>query len=213
VFDYEDGVLGNRASIAPEGGFGFQARHLDFHPTKPWLFLSLERQNTLQMYQMTGDEIEPVPRYTRTTLANSGIVRQGQTASTIRVHPNGRTVYVGNRAAAMVDIEGTPTWLGGENSLAVYSISPVTGEPTLVQHADTQGMYPRTFAIDASGRVLVVGNQVSVPVMDGPRVKTVPAGLSVFLILGDGTLEHAGTYPMEVSTGRSLFWVGMGSVR
>ena len=41
VFSYADGVLKNLASIAPNGGVNFQPRHLDFHPSQPWVFLSL----------------------------------------------------------------------------------------------------------------------------------------------------------------------------
>ena len=44
VFGYHDGVLSRRQSIAPNGGFNFQPRHLDFHPNQPWVFVSLERQ-------------------------------------------------------------------------------------------------------------------------------------------------------------------------
>ena len=44
VFSYADGMLKNLASIAPNGGVNFQPRHLDFHPSQPWVFLSLERQ-------------------------------------------------------------------------------------------------------------------------------------------------------------------------
>ena len=38
LFSYKDGLLTNRVSIAPGGGFNFQVRHLDFHPTRPWVF-------------------------------------------------------------------------------------------------------------------------------------------------------------------------------
>ncbi len=49
VFSYSDGVLKNRASIAPNGGINFQPRHLDFHPSQPWIYSSLERQSKLQV--------------------------------------------------------------------------------------------------------------------------------------------------------------------
>jgi 6-phosphogluconolactonase (cycloisomerase 2 family) len=65
----------------------------------------------------------------------------------------------------------------------------------LIQNAATQGIYPRTFAIDASGHVLVAGNQAT--------------GLSVFRIRDDGTLAFSRGYPMDVSTTRNLFWMGM----
>src|SRR5439155_512477 len=47
VFDYAAGVLTNETSIAPNGGYGLGPRHLDFHPTKPWVYVPLERQNRL----------------------------------------------------------------------------------------------------------------------------------------------------------------------
>src|SRR5207253_7708444 len=50
VFDYAAGVLTNEASIAPNGGYGFGPRHLDFHPSRPWVYVSLERQNRLDMF-------------------------------------------------------------------------------------------------------------------------------------------------------------------
>src|SRR6516225_4148124 len=42
VFDYKDGVLTNEVSIAPNGGKEFGPRHLDFHPTKPWMYVSIQ---------------------------------------------------------------------------------------------------------------------------------------------------------------------------
>lgn len=37
VFEYKDGLLTKEVSIAPNGGKEFGPRHLDFHPTKPWI--------------------------------------------------------------------------------------------------------------------------------------------------------------------------------
>ena len=213
VFNYKDGVLTNRSALAPGGGYGFQSRHLDFHPSRPWMFLALERQNKIQVYGMSGETIGPEALYTKDTLADPQRVRPGQATSSIHVHPNGRFVYIANRSAGTTEVQGTPVWAGGENSIAVYAIDQQTGEPTLLQHAETRGFYPRTFAIDAGGRVLVVGNQVSLATREGGRIRTVPAGLTVFRILGDGTLEFSKTYDMDVSASRSLFWIGMASVR
>src|SRR5256885_12137284 len=39
VYGFKDGVLTNRASVAPGTGLGFGPRHLDFHPAKPWVFV------------------------------------------------------------------------------------------------------------------------------------------------------------------------------
>src|SRR6185312_12294895 len=40
VFRYSDGLLTDEVSVAPDGGYGFGPRHLDFHPTRPWVYVS-----------------------------------------------------------------------------------------------------------------------------------------------------------------------------
>ena len=199
VFRYNSGVLSNEVSIAPQNGFGYRARHLDFHPTRPWVFLSLESQNQLQVYGRSDEGLQPTPLFTVSTLADGGKNIQGQTTSTVHVHPNGRFVYVGNR--------GTPT-TGRRNEIAVFRINQATGEPTLVQNADTHGFTPRTFSLDPSGRLLVVGNQSSVSVRDGTSTTEVPANLAVFRIGSDGTLAFVDRH--EVAVGRKpLWWTGI----
>src|SRR5262249_18645238 len=158
VFAYEGGALKNRASIAPGRGYGFQARHIDFHPSRPWAFLTLERQNALDVFGITGESLAATPLYSKTTLAEPDHVRPGQTASSIHVHPNGRFVYVGNRASATVDFNGIRIAAGGENTIAVYSIDQNTGEPRLIQTVDTRGYHPPPFAPHQAGRLLPVGH-------------------------------------------------------
>jgi 6-phosphogluconolactonase len=211
VFAYDDGVLKNRASIAPGRGFGFQARHIDFHPSRPWAFLTLERQNAVNVFRVTDETLDDTPLFSKTTLADPGHVRPGQTASSIHVHPSGRFVYVGNRASATTDVNGSRVAVGGENTIAVYSIDQQTGEPTLIQTIDTRGYHPRTFALDAAGRVLVVGNQSPLAVPDGSGTRQVPASLAIFRIGTDGTLTFARKYDVATDprTGRLLFWIGM----
>src|ERR1041384_3183047 len=58
VFEYKDGVLSNEVSVAPNGGKEFGPRHLDFHPTKPWMYVSIETQNQMVMYRMTPGKID-----------------------------------------------------------------------------------------------------------------------------------------------------------
>src|SRR5437764_705118 len=131
VFTYQNGILTNRASVAPNKGFGFQPRHLDFEGT--WVFVSLERQNKLQVYKKLPDgSLSAEPLYTKDSLTEPGKHRSGQAAGTVHVHPNGKLVYQANRSSGA----------GGENAIAVYSINQKTGEPTLMQHSDTHGQEP-----------------------------------------------------------------------
>jgi lactonase family protein with 7-bladed beta-propeller len=69
---------------------------------------------------------------------------------------------------------------GGENSIGVFSINNSTGESTRLQHIDTRGMSPRTFAVDPAGRVLIAANQTPLIVAKGGGVKVLPAGFRYF---------------------------------
>ena len=203
----KDGHLSDIASIAPGGGYGFGPRHVDFHPTKPWLFASLERENALQVYRLHGDSLEPQPAYNATTLADPGNLRPEQMVGPIHVHPSGRFVYLGNRAGGLVEIDGKKVAAGGENTIAVFNIDQATGQPKLVQGMDTHGFHPRTFSIDPTGQMLVVANLTALPVRDGAGVRTQPATLSTYHIGADGRLRFVRAYDIETN-GMTQWWSG-----
>jgi len=181
VFNYKNGVLTNEVSIAPNGGKEFGPRHLDFHPTKPWMYVSIETQNKMYMFRMEPGRINPEIAYRAETLAEPNNIRARQAAGTVHVHPNGRFVY---------------------------AIDQSTGQPTPIQHIETQKIHPRTFHIDPSGHLLVAEHNLPVNVRDGDAVKTVPAGLSVFRIGDDGKLTFARKYDVDVGD-KTMFWMGM----
>jgi 6-phosphogluconolactonase len=213
VFRYDDGELTNLASIAPSRGLGFRSRHLDFHPTRPWVFLTLESQNKLDVFtRMNDDTLSGEPLFSKNTLAGPGGVSPGQAASTVHLHPNGQFVYVANRASGTRDFDGTPVFAGGANDIAVFRINQDTGEPSLIQNIDTRGMTPRTFAIDTSGRILVVGNQTAMAVREGDTVKPVPANLAVFRIRADGKLDFVRRYDVAVGQ-KPLWWMGLVAIQ
>ena len=208
VFSYKNGVVANLGSVAPGGGFGFQSRHIDFHPSRPWVFLTLERQNKLQVFQKGADGmLSAMPVFSKDTLIAPGSSRPGQATASIHMHPNGRFLYLSNRASGTMTFEGQPVFAGGENSIAVFRVNQDTGEPMLIQNADTHGFTPRTFGIDPAGRLLVVANQSAMAVREGSAVRNVAAGLSVFRIQEDGKLEYVRKYDVDVDPSRSLFWM------
>lgn len=63
----------------------------------------------------------------------------------IHVHPEGKFLYASNR---------------GHNSIAVFRIGD-QGELSMLQTHTTMGDWPRNFAIDPSGQLLLVANQRS----------------------------------------------------
>ena len=208
VFEYRNGVLTNEVSIAPNGGKEFGPRHLDFHPTRPWMYVSIETQNKMYMYRMEGGKINPEIAFRKETLADPKNIKSRQAASTVHVHPNGRFLYGANRADATIEVEGKKVFKGGENSIVVYSINQSTGEPTPIQHIETRAIHPRTFHIDPSGRMLVAQHNLPVNVRDGNAVRAVPAGLSVFRIGDDGKLTFVRKYDIDVGD-KTMFWMGM----
>jgi 6-phosphogluconolactonase len=211
IFSYNDGVLANLQSIAPNKGFNFQPRDVAFHRSKPWLFLTWERQGQLEVYRINNGAVDEPSLFRKNTLADPSNVRPMQAASAVHLHPNGRFAYVGNRATAVRQIDGKAVLVGGENNIAVFEIDQSTGEPTLIQNADAHGIRPRSFSIHPNGQMLVAGNQNAFNVVDEKTkdVRRVPAGMSVFRIGGDGKLEFVRKYDVPTEEpDRSLFWVG-----
>jgi len=208
VFDYEDGVLSNQGKIAPNGGVGYGPRHLDFHPTKPWMYVSIETQNQMHMHRMQGGKPLQDVVYNKTTLLEPTNIRSRQAASALHVHPNGRFLYGANRSQDLVDFNGQKVYKGGENSIVVYSLNPQTGEPSVIQHIETQKLHPRTFQIDPTGRMLVAQHNLPVDVREGDNVRTVKAGLSVFRMDTDGKLTFVRTYDFDIGD-KIMWWMGM----
>src|SRR5262249_938510 len=147
-------------------------------------------------------DLSAAPRSVQTTL--SGPVSPGvhQIASAIHVHPNGRFVYVANRA------DTTAKSQAGENTLAVYAIDPQSGNPSLIQHADAHCIQWRNFSIGPSGRLLVASSIRPGFVREGDGVKPVPAAICLFRIGDDGKLGFQRRYEVEVGD-KMQFWSGM----
>jgi 6-phosphogluconolactonase len=87
-------------------------------------------------------------------------------------------------------------------------INQETGEPTLIDHAETHGIHCRTFHIDPSGRLLVAAHIKPLLVKEGTTVRQVPACLSAFRIGKDGTLDFVRKYDVDVGN-HTMFWMGM----
>ena len=68
----------------------------------------------------------------------------GSTAETV-VHPSGKFVYVSNRDPY--------------NSIAIFSIDPQTRKLTAIGHQGMGVKTPRNYAIEPSGRYMLVANQ------------------------------------------------------
>ena len=206
VYGFDGGTLSNLASVQPGNGLGFGPRHLDFHPGKPWVFVSVERQSQLYVYRLDADGLlSRDPMFIVSSLADCANAGHAQMAGAIHVHPNGRFVYQTNRNSSTEELGGKKVFKGGENNVAVFSIDPASGEPRLVQNIDASTNHLRTFAIDPSGRLLIAASIQPIALREGT---TLPAALVLYRVGADGKLTFARKY--DVDTGRFMqFWTGI----
>jgi 6-phosphogluconolactonase (cycloisomerase 2 family) len=207
VFTYGNGQLTGQQRIAPNGGYGFGPRHLDFHPEHGWVYVALERQHRLDVFARVGDAVSSEMLFSRSTLESEDSLYQHPGPGPIHVHPNGRYVYVANRAPEILGDGHLPSYAGGGNVIVVYAIDAASGEPRPIQHVDSGGIHCRTFQIDPGGTLLVAAHIVGLNI-DGDPARFVPAGLSFFRIGEDGCLTQFKFH--EIATGgHQLFWTGM----
>lgn len=208
-FHVRDGALSLVKTTAPAGGFGFQARNLDFHPGKPWVYLALEQQNSLQMFEQANDgTLASEPSFSVSTLDAPVEAGVSQAVGAITMHPNGRHVYVINRAGGTRAFKGSRVSAGGLNTIAVFEIDKASGKPTRIANVPTRGSSVRTFGLDAAGHWLAVGNQSAMSVAEGDSVRVTPASIAIFRIGSDGLPAFVRKYDVETNAQKNLLWVG-----
>jgi 6-phosphogluconolactonase (cycloisomerase 2 family) len=200
-FALHGGRLEAAQVVAPRGGVGFGPRHLDFHPWLPCLYVSVERQNQLQVYRHADGVIADEPEQVLDTLA-PGKPRHEQFAGAVHMHPDGRFVYVANRDDTHA---GRPASRdSGDNTMAVFRVDPRTGLVTPAGHNELGAWHVRTFSLQPP--FLVAASLQEVP-LAAPGTAREPATLSVFRIGEDGLLAPVAQAP--VSTGGTWqFWSG-----
>lgn len=208
VFDFKNGQLSNEKSIAPGGGYGFGPRHVDFHPSKPWMYVSMERQNQLQVFGLRNGRLTETPLFIKTTLSEPSNVRPAQVVGPVHVSRDGKFVYLANRSDGTIDFEGKKVYAGGENSIAVFRIDEQTGEPTLIQNIPTQSFHVRTFTLHPNGKMLVAASVAPMLVHENDRVNKVSAALSVFRVEDNGMLTFVRKSDIDTTAG-PMFWCGL----
>ena len=208
VFEFSKGQLSDEQSVAPGHGFGFGPRHVDFHPNKRLMYVSMERENQLQVFGLQEGRLSLQPLFARTTLRNPTDVYPSQVVGPIHFSRDGEFVYLANRADGTADFQGKKVFVGGENNIAVFRVNPTNGAPTLIQNIDTQAFHARTFSIHPDGGMLIAASMAPIFVRDGVRVTQVSAALSVFRVKSDGRLTFVHKYDIETGSGQ-MFWCGM----
>jgi 6-phosphogluconolactonase (cycloisomerase 2 family) len=208
VFGFKDGQLSNLQSIAPHGnGLGFGPRHLDFHPNGRFIYVSLERENSLAVFGLKPDgSLSSEPLFFKNALTDPDgkSKHTGQGVGPIHVHPSGRFVYQTNRGSGLTEVDGRKVSNGGENNVVVWAIDQKSGEPNLIQRADAHGFELRTFTMDPSSKVLIAASTTPMLLASGEKVS---AGLSIYRVGTDGKLDFARKVDVDTAPGVQ-FWCG-----
>ena len=130
--------LTEETKTAPGAG----PRHMVFHPNGQFAYVSMELNGTVSAYEYNKGALTELQTLSTLPTDFSG----DNTVSEVRITPDGRFLYVGNR---------------GHDSLAIFSVDPGTGQLTSRGHESTRGKHPRHFNIDPTGRFLIAANMHS----------------------------------------------------
>ena len=119
---------------------GYGPRHLSFHPSMRFAYVSdeLGAKISALRYDESTAVFTPIEHLDARDMS---VAEPYNNTSHILVHPNGRFVYIGNR---------------GNDSIGVFSIHDEDGRLTLVEAEPARAHWPRNFTIDPSGRWLLV---------------------------------------------------------
>jgi 6-phosphogluconolactonase len=125
-------------SITPGGG----PRHLTFHPNGKWAFLIQEMTGVITAFEYSNGKLTAKESVTLVSPGSTGRID----AADIHVSPDGNFLYGSLR--------------GDINEIVVCSIDK-SGKLAVAGRQSTLGKTPRNFAIDPTGKFLLVGNQNS----------------------------------------------------
>jgi 6-phosphogluconolactonase (cycloisomerase 2 family) len=212
IFGYNNGRLTNRQSVAPDGGREFRCRHVEFHPSGKWAYVVIESQNELHTFSIEDDRLSEEPVFVTSVLSSSTRSRPGQAASAISMHPTiDGALYVANRGRGTEMFQGEEVLSENvENSIAVFSVNPDTGEPQLIQSADPRSVDIRMFALHPDGRSLVAtSHEMDIPMKRrrGNSIEVVPPRIVLMSIEPDGRLTFQYSQDVRID-GMFQLWCG-----
>ena len=122
---------------------GTGPRHLVFGADGKHAYLTSELAATVSTFNYADGKLTQVQTISLTEPGFKGAVG----AAAIHLSPDGRFLYATNR--------------GDANEIVIFSVDPTNGHLKKVGRQSSLGKTPREFAIDPTGKWLIVGNQNS----------------------------------------------------
>jgi 6-phosphogluconolactonase len=166
-----DGVLSPEPKARVEFPARSGPRHMEFHPSGRWVYVVDERASVLHVLE--ADDFVPGKMHGSYSTVPSTYDGNNR-PSELHLHPDGRTLFVGNR---------------GFDSVTIFSVAD-SGEVETIGYEPSLGRNLSALKVAPNGRYLVVGNGR-------------PGNLVVFEIDADRRLHAVGA-PVEVPAPRSL---------
>ncbi|HSG72034.1 MAG TPA: lactonase family protein, partial [Planctomycetaceae bacterium] len=145
AFDPATGSLKPNDPAFVKTPLGGGPRHFAFHPSGKFAYTNNEILLSATAFEFNAERGILNPIQTISTVPE-GTPLQGNSTAEIRVHPNGKFLYVSNR---------------GPNSIAVFSIEPNTGLLANVGIVPSGGKIPRNFNLTPDGKWLLAAHQDS----------------------------------------------------
>lgn len=142
-FNPSKGTLRPLAVPSGNASPGSGPRHLAFSANEKYVYLLEELAGMVEVFKDSAGQMISLESYSTLPITYKGLAGSAD----IHLSPDGRFLYCSNRA--------------NSNSIAIFSVNPVTGLLKLVGHQETLGQTPRNFNFDPTGRFLVVANQES----------------------------------------------------
>jgi 6-phosphogluconolactonase len=149
VYSYKYTPDGSRGLFGPtESRYtlvkpGSGPRHLLFDQAGKHAYLTTEMNASVLVYDYDDGKLTLIQTLPMTAPGFKGKIGGGA----IHMSPDGRFLYATNR--------------GDANEILTYAVNPSNGHLKLLGRNSTLGKTPREFAIDPTGRWLIVGNQDS----------------------------------------------------
>lgn len=129
------------ANVSLTAGSG--PRHMAFWPGHPYAYVVRENDDAISVFAYANGKLGALVQ--EITTLPVGVGGGGNTCAEIAVGKSD-FLYASNR---------------GNDTIAVFSMNPADGKLSLVMHQATGGQTPRHFSIDATGTLMLVGNQGS----------------------------------------------------
>ena len=133
-------------------GHGMGPRNCVFHPYLPYVYVAGEVQPYIYCYKYDAQTAKLELKNEYLTVQEE-LVYNGKNTffdcahpSDIRIHPNGKILYIANR---------------GPDTVSCFNILEKEGKLEYRKQIDVEGMGPWSFAIDSKGQYMYIGNKNS----------------------------------------------------